>query len=71
MPKVPKINEFYLSPSASGGYVFRADSQVNPVYELGNIAVIFFHHRDTEDTEDIFLFTDRETTMSKKSLYLQ
>jgi len=25
----------------------------------------FFHHRGTEDTEDVVLFTHRETTMGK------
>jgi hypothetical protein len=25
------------------------------------LAVIFFHHRDTEDTEKLFLFAHRET----------
>jgi hypothetical protein len=29
-------------------------------------AAIFFHHRDTEGTEDIFLFAPQETAMGKK-----
>ena len=32
------------------------------------LAVIFSHHRDTEDTETLLLFAHREMTMGKNSL---
>ena len=31
------------------------------------LAVIFFHHRDTEDTEKLFLIAHRETAMGNKT----
>jgi hypothetical protein len=31
------------------------------------LAVIFFYHRDTEDTEDIIPFAHRKTAMNKKT----
>ena len=43
----------------------RALSALIPNY--GHVlAVMFYYHRDTEDTEDIFLFAHRETAMGKK-----
>ena len=37
------------------------------IYNYGDVlAVIFFHHRDKEDTETRFLFAHRETAMDKK-----
>ena len=38
------------------------------IHNYGDVlAVIFFHHRDTEDTERLFLFAHRQAAMGKKT----
>jgi hypothetical protein len=39
-----------------------------PIRNYGDVLTVIFHHRDTEDTETLFLFANRETTIGKKRL---
>jgi len=38
------------------------------ILTFSTAALIFFYHRDMEDTETLFLFAHRETAMGKKTV---